>query len=88
MSVVDILIRPVDTLPPRSGLLLTDTLVMSTGEVAGTFARDLSRLGMDVDLVAGIGTDAWGRYLTDALMAAHVGTKRIRTIRGLRPVGP
>lgn len=50
------------------------------GGSPANLAMNLSRLGLDAELVATVGDDAAGRFLSDTVAAAGVGTSRLRRI--------
>ncbi|MHB1685539.1 MAG: carbohydrate kinase family protein [Bacilli bacterium] len=73
MTGADVLIRPVDHLPPAQGLQLIQDLVFATGGVASTFARDCARLGLSVSLAGSVGKDAFGRLVIQEMQSDGIG---------------
>ncbi len=73
MTGADVLVRPVDHLPPAQGLQLIENLVFSTGGVASSFARDCARLGLSVSLAGSVGKDDFGRLVMKDLQSDGVG---------------
>lgn len=64
---VDILVKPVDALPPVGGLLPVDQIRMAMGGCASNTALALSRLGVEVSLWGKLGLDFFGDYAVQQL---------------------
>lgn len=72
--VVDIIGKPIDRLPERGRLAMIDTLETHVGGNGPNTSGALGRLGADVAVVGRVGTDLYGRYLTEQLEAWDVDT--------------
>jgi sugar/nucleoside kinase (ribokinase family) len=71
---VDILVKPVNSLPPVGGLLSVDHVEMAMGGCASNTAVALSRLGVSTSLWGKLGQDFFGEYALKALKQAGVET--------------
>jgi sugar/nucleoside kinase (ribokinase family) len=74
VHVVDVLVRPVQTIPARQGGQLVDEIRITAAGPAGGFAVTLAKLGARVRSAGAIGTDALGDVLIDLLRRAGVDT--------------
>ncbi len=72
--VADLIVRPVDTLPPRAELRMVDAIDLKAGGCALTTAVVLGRLGARTAMLGMVGEDVFGRFLVDALDEAGVDT--------------
>src|SRR5579871_2525227 len=69
---VDVLVKPVDKLPPVGGLLATDHVEMALGGCASNTAVALSRLGVATFLWGKVGKDPFSSFAMDQLKEAGV----------------
>lgn len=69
---VDVLVKPVDKLPPVGGLLATDHVEMALGGCASNTAVALSRLGVPTSLWGKVGKDAFSTFALEQLREAKV----------------
>jgi sugar/nucleoside kinase (ribokinase family) len=72
--VVDIIGKPIDRLPERGRLAMIDTLETHVGGNGPNTSGALGRLGADVAVVGRVGTDLYGRFLTEQLESWGVDT--------------
>ena len=94
VHILDVLGRPVQTIPPGQGSArLTEIRATAAGTAAGT-AVDLARLGVQVCSLGAIGTDLLGEILVLA-MSAHgvdtsglIRTSRAQTSATILPIRP
>jgi len=75
--VVDIIGKPIDRLPERGRLALIDTLETHVGGNGPNTSGALGRLGADVAVVGRVGTDLYGRFLTEQLTGWGVDTSPV-----------
>ncbi len=78
MAVADVIIKPVDALPPSGGLNTVSTFLLTSGGVASTFSHDIARLGLKSGLVGTIGNDLLGEMLLQSLIRDRVDVSLIR----------
>jgi sugar/nucleoside kinase (ribokinase family) len=69
---VDILVKPVNQLPPVGGLLPVDHMEMALGGCASNTAVALSRLGVSTSLWGKLGQDSFGDFALKELKQAGV----------------
>jgi len=69
---VDVLVKPVDKLPPKGGLLATDHVEMALGGCASNTAVALSRLGVSTSLWGKVGEDPFSAFALGQLKEAGV----------------
>lgn len=75
----------VDLYPEQTGPLAdVSTFAKSVGGTAANVAVAAARLGVDVDLITGVGDDQFGAYLRGALTGFGVGTQFVHTDPVLR----
>jgi len=74
----DVMVRPVDALPPRGALSLVPQLEMHLGGLAGVTAAVFSKLGGRAAYVGRVGQDNFGDYIIRTLQAAGVDTSGVR----------
>lgn len=74
----DVMVRPVDVLPPRGSLALVPQLEMHLGGLAGVTAAVFARLGGKAAFVGRVGQDSFGDFLLGSLEKAGVDTSRVR----------
>lgn len=71
---VDVLVKPVDKLPPPGGLLATDHVEMALGGCAANTAVALSRMGVSASLWGKVGQDPFSEFALGQLKKARVET--------------
>ena len=74
----DVMVRPVEELPPRGRLQLVPSLEIHVGGLAGVTAAVFSQLGGSAAFVGRLGTDSFGDYLLNALQTDDVDTSGVR----------
>jgi sugar/nucleoside kinase (ribokinase family) len=70
--VADLIVRPVDALPPRAELRMVDAIDLRAGGCALTTAVVLGRLGAKASMLGLVGDDPFGHFLEAALAEASV----------------
>jgi len=75
---VDVLVRPVDTLPPKGGLLPVDQVEVALGGCASNTALALSRLGVKTSLWGKVGRDHFSDFALQQLRQGDVETSGMR----------
>ncbi len=70
--VADVIVQPVDEWPERGRLALVESIVMRSGGLAHTTGIALAKLGVDTAVVGRVGTDPFGDFLVQALVAHGV----------------
>lgn len=78
MAVADVVVKPVDGLPPKGGLDTVETFVITSGGVASTFSHNIARLGLKAGLLATIGCDLLGQMLLQDLIRDGVDVSLVR----------
>jgi len=68
----DVLVKPVDALPPKGLLSPVDRIQLGMGGCAANAAVDLARLGLSAALAGKIGQDDFGTYLAGRLQSEKV----------------
>lgn len=84
IHIVDILGRPVESIPAGQGLALLDEIRVTVAGTAAATAVDLARLGVPVASVGRVGDDELGRWLVGRMAAEGVDTTGI----GIDPDAP
>ena len=74
---VDLLVRPVDKLPPKGGLSLVTDLTTALGGCASNTAAALGKMGAPVSLLAKVGKDPFGDFAVSELVKAGVDTSKV-----------
>ena len=74
--VADVIVKPVNTLPPSGELRLVDSIDLRAGGCALTTAIGLAQLGASVIMAGFVGDDPFGRFLEEQLDAAGVDPRR------------
>ncbi len=74
----DVMVRPVDELPPRGHLGLAPQLEMHLGGLAGVTACVCSQLGGKTAFVGLLGQDSFGDFLLHTLQSNGVNTEEVR----------
>ena len=81
---VDVLVKPISELDFEVDSHSIDSLVMSTGGDTMNVTVNMTRLGMDVDMMALVSDDTFGKTLTNRLEEIGAGTRRIKVVPGSR----
>src|SRR5512136_3052272 len=76
--VADIVGRPLRTVPEPGRLVLVDEMSLHTGGCATNTATALARLGLPVEVIGKIGTDALGDFVLQALSERKIGSRGIQ----------
>jgi sugar/nucleoside kinase (ribokinase family) len=74
----DVMVRPVETFPPRGQLALVPTLEMHVGGLAGVTAAIFCQLGGRAAFVGRVGADSFGDYIVSTLQQAGVEVGGVR----------
>src|SRR5947207_8797123 len=94
VHVLDVLVRPVESIPEGQGGQLVEEIRMTAAGSAGGTALILSRLGADVRSAGAIGRDPAGGMLTRLLEADGVDTRLlvrrddVQTSASVLPIRP
>ncbi|MFF6982567.1 carbohydrate kinase family protein [Streptomyces sp. NPDC008343] len=75
VHVLDVLVRPVESIPEGQGATLVDDIRMTAAGTAGGTALTLARLGASVSSAGAIGSDPTGDMLVQLLGAAGIDTR-------------
>ncbi len=76
----DVMVRPVEELPPRGTLSLVPQLEMHLGGLAAVTAVVMRRLGGSAAFVGRLGNDGFGDFIMGALHAAGVNTDGVKRV--------
>ncbi|MBI5094305.1 MAG: carbohydrate kinase family protein [Candidatus Hydrogenedentes bacterium] len=68
----DVMVRPVEALPPRGKLTLVPSLEIHLGGLAAVTATVLCQLGAKAAFIGKVGTDGFGDYIVNTLRRQHV----------------
>ena len=68
----DVLVKPVDKLPPKGKLQLVSDIQMKLGGCAANAAIDLAHLGLQSAVITQVGDDGFGRFLRETLSSEGV----------------
>ena len=72
ISVADVIVKTVDTIPEKGKLGLVDKIELHTGGCAVNAAIDLAKLGEEVAIITLVGKDGFGDFITEKLIEARV----------------
>jgi sugar/nucleoside kinase (ribokinase family) len=75
--VADVVVQPVDALPPAGSLGLVDAVQLHGGGCALNVASTAARLGLRASVFGKVGADALGDHLVGLLDARGVGTEHV-----------
>jgi sugar/nucleoside kinase (ribokinase family) len=75
--VADVVGRPLRAVPDLGRLVLVDEMSLHTGGCATNSATALTRLGLPVEVIGKVGSDAFGDFVLNALAERHIGTRGI-----------
>lgn len=76
----DVMVRPVEELPPRGTLALTPQLEMHLGGLAAVTAVVMQQLGGTSAFVGRLGNDGFGDFILGALQGAGVNTDGVKRV--------
>ena len=76
--VVDVIAKPVDSIPDKGKLSLVDTVELHSGGCAANTAIDLAKIGEDVGIIGLVGNDGFGDFLFNELSKEKVNTNGLR----------
>jgi len=82
--VFDVLVRPVDALPPWGATLWVDSISQHLGGNGAIAAYTLGKLGAPVRLAGAVGDDGFGEYLLARLASAGVDTSGVQVLPGIQ----
>ncbi len=75
--VADVIVKPVNALPPSGELRLVDSIDLRAGGCALTTAIGLAQLGANVVIAGFVGNDPFGRFLEEQMDQAGVDSRRL-----------
>jgi sugar/nucleoside kinase (ribokinase family) len=78
LLVADCVTAVVDTLPERGTLRIVDRVELHVGGCAANTAISLAKLGADVSLIGGVGTDGLGDFVLHSARSAGVDTAGVK----------
>ena len=79
---VDLIVRPVSSLPPAGSEQEVDAIEIRAGGAAAIAGLTLARLGVSPRIVGCVGDDRFGRFLLEELVDAGLGVADVRVIEG------
>ncbi|MEV0296377.1 PfkB family carbohydrate kinase [Nocardia sp. NPDC050710] len=82
--ILDVLARPVDTIPPGQGSALVEQIKVTAAGTAGGTAVTLAKLGAEVFSAGAVGPDAAGRMLRMLLEDHGISTAHLRVLADLQ----
>lgn len=77
--VADHVCTPISHVPAAGELVLADSMLLTIGGCAANAAVDLAKMGVRAAVVGRVGSDIFGRIVTDLLREAGVDTAGIKT---------
>jgi sugar/nucleoside kinase (ribokinase family) len=81
--VADHVCSPISHLPAAGELVMAERLILTLGGCAANAAVDLSKMGVSAAVVGRVGSDVFGRVVTDMLQAQGVDISAVVVSRGL-----
>jgi sugar/nucleoside kinase (ribokinase family) len=81
--VADHVCSPISHLPAAGELIMAERLILTIGGCAANAAVDLSKMGVTAAVVGRVGSDVFGRVVTDMLQAQGVDISAVVVSRGL-----
>lgn len=73
----DVMVRPVESMPPKGTLSLVPQLELHLGGLAGVTAAVLCQLGGSAAVIGGVGDDGFGHYLRNFLADQGVDVSQV-----------
>ena len=86
-SVLDILVQPVESIPPGQGAALVENIHITPAGTAGGTALNFKKLGFDTYVSSAIGNDLRGRLLVQLLNERGINTDAFQVIEGTPTTG-
>lgn len=83
LTILDILGRPVERIPPGGGLEFIDEIRLTVAGTAAGTVIDMAKLGVDSMLVGAVGDDEKGRFVLDTLRGFGVDVSAMQTVPGV-----
>jgi sugar/nucleoside kinase (ribokinase family) len=80
--VADHVCTPITHLPVAGELVMADSMLLTIGGCAANAAVDLTKMGVSVAVVGRVGTDVFGRVVTDMLRQSNVDVSCIKASAG------
>jgi sugar/nucleoside kinase (ribokinase family) len=80
---VDLIVRPISSLPPPGSEHMVETIEIRAGGAAAIAGLTLARLGASPRIVGCVGDDRFGRFLVDELVGAGLGVADVKVIEGI-----
>lgn len=80
ITAVDIIAKPINSIPECGKLTLVDNVEMHTGGCAVNTAIDLSKIGEDAGVIALLGTDGFGEFIKNELQKEKVSIDGLKFI--------
>lgn len=78
IAVADVVVKPVDELPPRGKLKLVDRIELHNGGGAVNTANALGKMGISTGIIGKVGRDGFGAFLVDVLHEFGVDTTGLK----------
>lgn len=75
--VLDVLCRPADEMPPKGGATFVDQMLMTVAGTAGATAVDCAILGLNGQILAGVGQDDMGDFLISRMQSFGLNTDHV-----------
>ena len=86
-SVLDILVQPVESIPPGQGAALVDNIHITPAGTAGGTALTLKKLGFDTYVSSACGDDVRGRILRQLMNERGINTDHFQIVEGTPTTG-
>lgn len=86
-SVLDILVQPVESIPPGQGAALVDIIHITPAGTAGGTALTLKKLGFDTYVSSACGDDVRGRILRQLMNERGINTDHFQIVEGTPTTG-
>ena len=83
LTILDILGRPVERIPPGGGLEFIDEIRLTVAGTAAGTVIDMAKLGVDSMLVGAVGDDEKGRFVLATLRGFGVDVSAMQTVPGV-----
>src|SRR5215471_17306061 len=81
--VADHVCTPIPHVPSAGELVMADGMLLTIGGCAANAAVDLAKMGVRAAVVGRVGSDVFGRVVTDMLAGAGVDTSLVQVTPGL-----
>ncbi|MGY6550190.1 MAG: carbohydrate kinase family protein [Roseinatronobacter sp.] len=83
LTILDILGRPVESIPPGGGLAFIDEIRLTVAGTAAGTVITMAKLGVPAMLVGAVGDDEKGRFVRDTLTGFGVDISAMQTVAGV-----